>query len=102
MAINLLFTTNLMTLTHSDGTVAAQHLPCQLDTVNLPWNMEAGGLIPTDQYDLFSDGWTSPVPLRSDYFVDEVTGAKYQVFSEVFAGVGTLQMRVTKYSGSTP
>lgn len=102
MNINLLFTTNLMTLMHSDGTVVAQHLPCQLDTVNVPWNMEAQGLIPTDWYDLYSDGWTSPVPLRTDYFVDESSGAKYQMFSEVFQGVDTLQMRVTKYSGVTP
>lgn len=98
----MLFETNVMTLQHADGTVVAQHLHCQLDNVNLPWNMEVNGMIPTDQYDLFSIGWTSPIPLRSDYFVDEATGTKYSMFSIVFQGAGTLQMRVTKYSGVTP
>ena len=59
MAINLLFETHIMTLMHTDGTIVARDLSCQLDTVNLPWNMEVAGLIPTDQYDLYSNGWTS-------------------------------------------
>lgn len=97
-----IFQNSLMTLKHSDGTVLAQHLPCQVDTVNLPWNLEGQGMIPTDQFDIFSIGWTSPVPLRSDYLVDETTGVKYSMFSTVFQGVNTLQFRVTKYSGTTP
>jgi hypothetical protein len=97
-----IFATNSMTLTHSNGTVVAQHLLCQLDTVNLPWNMEVQGMVPTDWYDLYSVGWDTPVPLRSDYFVDETTGTKYSMFSEVFVSLGTVQCRVTKYSGTTP
>ncbi len=96
------FETNIMTLTEENGTVIATGLSCQLDTVNLPWNNEVQGLVPTDWYDLYSNGWDSPVPERGNYFVDETSGVKYQVFSTVFQGIGTLQMRVTKYSGSTP
>lgn len=97
-----IFQNSLMTLQHSNGTEVAQHLPCQVDTVNLPWNIEAQGMIPTDWFDVFSIGWTSPVPQRSDYLIDEATGAKYSVFSTVFAGVNTLQFRVSKPSGATP
>lgn len=97
-----IFQTNVMTLKTSSGTVRAQHLRCQLDTVNLPFNMENGGLIPTDWYDVFSIGWTTPVPARSDYLVDESTNVAYSVFSVIFQGMNTLQFRVTKYSGVTP
>lgn len=96
-----LFTT-YMTLTDSSGTVIAQHLPCQLDIFNYPWNMETQGMIPTDWYDLFSLNWTTPAPTRSNYFVDEATGVKYSVFSVIAAYVDHLEVRVTKYSGVTP
>lgn len=94
-----IFATNRMTLTHSDGTVVATGLLVQLDTVNLPLNLEVQGMTPTDWYDLYSVGWDTPVPLRSDYFVDENTGTKYSMFSEVFVSLGTVQCRVTKFTG---
>ena len=97
-----IFATNSMTLTHEDGTVVACGLLCQLDTVNLPFNMDGQGLTPTDYFDLYSIGWDTPIPIRGDYFVDETTGAKYSMFSEVFRSLGTIQVRVTKYSGVTP
>jgi len=96
-----IFQTALMTL-QRNGTVIAQHLPCQVDTVNLPYNMEAQGLIPTDWFDVYSIGWTSPVPQRGDYLVDEATTAKYSVFSTIFQGINTLQFRVSRPSGATP
>lgn len=96
------FITNTMNLTDSGGNPRASNLLCQLDTANIPWNMEVTGLIPTDWYDLYSIGWSSPVPNRGDYFVDVATGTKYSMFSEVYIGPDTIQVRVTKYSGVTP
>jgi hypothetical protein len=96
------FQTNTVTLQHSNGTVVAQHLPVQVDTVNLPWNMEVQSSIPTDWFDIYSRGWTSPVPGRSDYFVDETTGTKYQVFSVTAIYTDHLEVRCTRYSGTTP
>lgn len=96
------FATNTVTIKHSDGTVVAQHQPVQLDPVNLDWQMRVQGMIPIDIFDCETIGWTSPVPLRSDYLVDEVTGAKYSMFSTVFVGINTLQFRVSKPSGATP
>lgn len=91
-----------MSLAHSDGTVYATNLPVQLDTVNLPLNMEVQGLIPIDWYDLYSIGWNSPIPVRGDYFIDQATSTKYSMFSTVFVGTNTVQLRLTKYSGVTP
>lgn len=96
------FATNVMTLTHENGTIVKQHLPVQLDPVNLDWQMQAQGLVPTDIYDCETVGWSQPVPLRSDYLVDEKDGTRYSMFSTVFKGINTLQFRVTKYSGVTP
>jgi len=97
-----IFDTMAVTITHSNGQVVAQHLPIQMDTVNLDWLMQAQGLTPVDQYDVFSLGWTTPQPLRSDYLVDEATGTKYSMCSTVFVATNSLQFRVTKYSGVTP
>jgi hypothetical protein len=97
-----LFQTARMTLKHIDNTVVVTHKKCQLDTVNLPWNMEVGGTDPTDWYDLYTIGWKSPKPIRGDYFVDEKTGVEYSVFSTVFEATNSLQLRVTQYSGKTP
>lgn len=97
-----IFSTNSMTLQHADGTVLATGKPCQLDPVNLPWMMEGQGMIPVDSYDLYTIGWTTPAPIRGDYFVDEATGTKYSVFSTIFTTQTSLQLRVTKYSGVTP
>lgn len=95
------FQTSLMTLKQSDGTVIATNLPVQLDTVNIPWNMEQG-VIPTDWYDLFSLGWTSPVPARGEYFVDQSTNVRYSVFGKVATYIDHLEVRIAQYSGVTP
>ena len=94
--------TTYMRLTDSAGNVIAQNLLVQLDTVNIPWNLEAQSLVPTDWYDLFSVNWTSPVPARGYYFVDQSTGTKYSVFGLPAVYVDHLEVRVTKYSGTTP
>lgn len=102
------FITHTMTLTDSQGNPRASHLLCQLDRVNLPLNLEVQGLTPTDWFDLYSVGWSSPIPNRSDYFVVEKdtptdpAGTKFSMFSTIFAGPDTVQVRVTKYSGVTP
>lgn len=102
------FITNTMTLTDESGNLKAANLLCQLDTVNLPWNAEVQGLIPDDWYDLYSIGWSSPIPVRGDFFVVasaspvDTVGTKYQVFSTIYAGPDTVQLRVTRYSGTTP
>ena len=94
--------TTYMNLTDAAGNVIKANLPVQLDTVNIPLNMEAQGLVPTDWYDLFSLNWTSPVPARGNYFVDQATGTKYSVFGLPAVYVDHLEVRVTKYSGTTP
>lgn len=102
------FITNTMSLFNATGTLRASGLLCQVDTVNLPWNLEAQGMIPDDWYDIYSMFWTSPVPVRTDYLVVtsaspiDIVGTKYQVFSTIFEGPDTLQMRCTRYSGVTP
>lgn len=96
------FATTFMTLTASDGTPIATNLPVQLDIFNYPWNQEAQGMIPTDWFDLYSLNWITPVPARSNYFVDQNTGTKYSVFSVIATYVDHLEVRVTRYSGVTP
>lgn len=102
------FITNTMMLTDESGNLKAQNLLVQLDRVNLLWNAEVTGLVPDDWYDLYSIGWSSPVPVRGDFFVVTVAspidtvGTKYQMFSTVFEGPDTLQLRVVRYSGVTP
>lgn len=96
------FATHVMSLAHSDGTIYAQNLFCQLDTVNLLYNMGTSDPIPTDWYDLYSIGWTTPLPIRSDYFIDQATNVKYSMFSTIFVGPDTIQLRISKYSGATP
>lgn len=95
------FQTNTMTLQRS-GEPIATGLQCQLDTVNIPWNMEVGGLIPTDWYDLYSIGWTSPVPKRGDYFIDEATQTPYSVFGDPDPYVDHIEVRISRYSGVLP
>lgn len=97
-----IFLTNYLTLKHSDGTVVAQHLPMQKDTVNIPWNMEAQNTIPTDWYDIYSDGWISPVPQRGDYFVDEGDGTVFSVFGRAAVYTDHLEVRCSVPSGVTP
>lgn len=96
------FITNTLSLYHENGAIIAQGLLCQLDNVNLPWNMEVSAMVPTDWFDLYSIGWTAPIPIRSDYFEDESDGTRYQMFSTIFIGPDTLQLRVSRYSGTTP
>lgn len=97
------FITNTMNLTDEAGNLLAQNLLVQLDPANIPWNMEVSGLTPTDWYNLYSIGWSEPVPARGNYFVDLSTTppTKYSVFSTIFAGPDTIQLRVTKYSTTT-
>lgn len=96
------FTTHTMTLTHSDGTVVKQHLPVTMDPVNLPITMDVDDTIPVDIFAVETIGWISPVPLRSDYLVDEATSAKYSMYSTIFTGINTLQFQVSKPTGATP
>ncbi len=97
-----IFQTTVITLKHADGEIVAQHLPIQLETVNLDWQMQVQGMIPVDVFDVFTIGWTTPQPIRTDYLVDEATGTKYSMFSTVFVATTTLQFRVSRYSGATP
>jgi hypothetical protein len=94
--------THYMTLQQENDTVIQQHLPCRLDPANIPWNMEVGGLVPTDWFDLRVLNRVQPLPVRGDYFVDEATNTKYQVFGDVVAYVNRIQCRVSRYSGTTP
>lgn len=102
MSLNLPFLSAIMTLTDSTGNVRGKDLWVQLDTVNLPWNMEVQGLTPTDWFDVYTKFWTTPVPNREDYFIDQATGTKYSVFSVVAKYIDHLEIRVSKYSGATP
>jgi hypothetical protein len=94
-----IFQTSFMTLQQEDGTPIAQHLACQLDTVNIPWNMENQGMTPDDWYDLYSIGWTSPVPARGNIFVDESTNKKYRVFGNPAPYIDHLEVRVSMLPG---
>ncbi len=96
------FTTNTVTLKHENGTIVKRHLPVTMDPVNLDWQMQVQGLVPVDIYAVETVGWSSPVPRRSDYLVDEKTGVQYSMYSTVFTGLNSLQFQVTKYSGTTP
>lgn len=95
------FATHTVTIKHSDGTVVATGKPLQMDPANLPLQMQGEGLVPVDIYDCESIGWSSPVPLRSDYIVDQ-NGTQYSMFSTVFRGLNSLQFQVSKYTGATP
>lgn len=95
------FATHIVSIQHANGTVVAQSLPVTLDPVNLPIDLQVQGLIPVDVYDCETVGWMSPVPIRTDYLVDQ-NGVKYSMFSTVFSGINSLQFRVTKYLGTTP
>jgi hypothetical protein len=96
------FLSAIMQLTATDGTVIASNLPCQIDTVNIPINMEVQQDVPTDWFDLFSVNWTSPVPIRGNYFVDQATGAKYAVFGRAAVYIDHLEVRVALPLGATP
>jgi hypothetical protein len=94
--------THYMTLQHIDGTVVQQHLPCRMDPANIPWNLEVESTIPTDWFDLRVLNRIQPVPVRGDYFVDELSGTKYSVFGQVTVYVNRIKCRVSKYGGNTP
>lgn len=99
------FATNTVTLRRSNptnGQILAQHMPVQLDPVNLDLQMQAQGLIPVDVYDCETIGWITPVPGRSDYLIDETSGTVYSMFSTVFQGINSLQFRVSRPLGATP
>ena len=84
------------------GTVLAQNLPCQLDTVNIPIQFMGRSDIPVDLYALASLGWNTPAPQRQDYFIDQATNTAYQVYGNPYVADGTVQCQVTKYLGGTP
>ena len=90
------------TLMHADGTIVKTDLPMHLDNVNLSLELQVQGGVPVDVYEAYTLGWLSPVPIRTDYFVDQATNTKYSMFSTVFPGHDGLQFRVSKYSGTTP
>jgi hypothetical protein len=94
------FQSAMMTLTDSNGTVIASDLACILDPANVPWNMEVQGMNPTDWFDLQSLFWTTPIPQRSNYFVDQATGVKYSVFGLLAPYIDHLEVRVSKPSGA--
>lgn len=100
--LDMIFHTATMTLMRSNGEIIAEHLPVQQDSVNNPWNMEVNGTIPTDWIDFYSLGWTTPVPKRTDYLVDEKTGVKYSVFATQGPYFDHLEFRCTQYGGETP
>lgn len=97
------FATHMITIKHSDGTVVnPQPLPVTLDPVTLDnWNMQAQNTIPVDLFDVETVGWSTPIPLRSDYLIDQ-DGAKYSIYTQIFKGQNTLQFRVSRPSGATP
>ncbi len=92
----------IMTIQHSNGNVVARDLLVQLDPKNEDWKMDRGGLTPDDAYDLYSIGWISPVPLRSDYFVDQLSGTRYNVYGNPRPYGGQIECQVTRYGGVTP
>lgn len=97
------FATNSIKITDSAGNSKTPvALPLTMDPVNLAWDMQVQGLVPVDVYDCESVGWSSPVPDRSDYIVDQATGTKYSMFSTVFVGQNSIQFQAAKYSGVTP
>ena len=96
-----MFPTNVMTLQHANGTPVQQHLQVQKDTVNIPLELMVTGQIPVDLYDLYYLG-SSPVPLRSDYFVDEQTGEKYSVYGKPAIYPDHVEVRVSQSPGVTP
>lgn len=92
----------MMTLTDIDGNEIARDLPVQVDSVNIPWNMEVGGLTPTDWFDIYSRFWITPIPNRGNYFVDQSDPTvKYQVFSSANVYIDHLEVRCTRYSSAT-
>lgn len=96
------FKTHTVTLKHADGTVFAQGLPVTMDPKALDnWQMQVQSTIPVYLFDVETIGWTTPLPVYSDYLVDQ-NGVKYSMFSQVFLGLNTLQFTVSKVSGVTP
>ena len=87
--------------TNGVTTIIGQHLPIQLDTVNVEMLLE-DGTIPVDNYSLYSFVWIYPVPLRGDYFTDEATGISYQVYGVVKQYLMHIELAVTKYNGAVP
>lgn len=92
---------NGQTLTDSQGNPAV-NLPVQVDTVNVPIELEVQGTIPVDYFEFYSLGWVTPVPIRGNYFVDQATGAKYTVCGRPAVYSSHLEMRVSLPLGVTP
>ncbi len=98
-----IFATHTVTIKHSDGTVVNQQpLPVTMEPQQLGnWQMQAQSTIPTYLYDVQTVGWSTPVPLYSDYLIDQ-NGVKYSMYSQVGQYQNSLQFSVSKVSGVTP
>lgn len=101
------FQTHTMTLMRSNGEIRSKGLAVQLDDVNIPLNLEVGGYNATDWYDLYSIGWITPVPDRSDYFVVELPaeekGDQYSVFGNSKGRyTDHIETRLSNFLGKTP
>jgi hypothetical protein len=92
----------LVTLKTASGSTRQADLAVHMDNINLPLELQAQGAIPVDVYEVYTMGWLTAIPNRTDYLVDQATNTKYSMFSTVFHGHDGLQFRVSKYSGSTP
>lgn len=104
MAVNLLFQTATMKLTDNLGNTidGGASLACQLDTVNIPIQLEVQGSIPVDYFMLYSIGWISPVPARGQYLVDLATGAQYSVYGRTAEYQDHLEVQVSLPLGAIP
>ena len=91
-----------MTLKRTGVGTLASDLPMQIDTMSIPIELLGRADIPVDLYDLYSLGWDTPTPQRSDYLTDQASGITYQVYGNPYIADGTVQLRATKYLGVTP
>lgn len=95
-----IFVTELMNLQRA-GTIIATGLPVQADTVNIDIILNSGGLIPTDNFDLYCDS-IAVIPQRADYLIGQTTGNTYNVFGRPAVYSDHWEARATLYLGTTP
>lgn len=96
------FQTSLFTLTDDTGTVLAQNISAALDPVNLPPNIAES--IPYDLFDFYSDNWppSLALPVRGNYFIDQVSGAKYGVVGRARPYPDHVETQISLPLGVTP
>lgn len=90
-----------MTLQRAGATVA-QHLPCRVDYVNIPIELEVMHTIPVDYYNIHILNRTTVIPQRSDYLLDENTNIKYEVYGNPRVYTNHIETRCTQYLPITP